>query len=145
MEKKEAYENLEKETIQTKQSEYNHDAYLAAKKLHNEACKAYKEAKEEWKQSYSKKYTDLVKDVLDDLNIYLKDRQGKYVMSTDPINAKNNQFYSGSFNGNDCQLMMHNFAFLFDCLCTEANQAMNEEEKEKVNEITNKHQVIWDT
>ncbi len=33
--KKEAYENLARETIQTRQSEYNHEAYLVAKKIHN--------------------------------------------------------------------------------------------------------------
>jgi hypothetical protein len=148
--KKEAYENLARETIQTRESEYNHETYLAAKKLHNEACKAYKEAKETWKKAYCKKYIDSVKDVLDDLNIYLKNRQGKYetvlegVISSDPINAKHNPFYSGSFNGNDCQRLMHNFALLFDCLRSEANKAMNNEETEKVNEIANKHEVIWD-
>ena len=70
--KKEAYENLARATIQTTQSEYNHDAYIAAKKIHNKACKAYKDAKDTWKQSYNKKYIESVKDVLDDLNIYLK-------------------------------------------------------------------------
>jgi hypothetical protein len=49
MKKKEAYGNLATEMIQTKQSEYNHEAYLAAKKLHNEDCKVCKEAKEAWK------------------------------------------------------------------------------------------------
>jgi len=148
--KKEAYENLARETLQTRQAEYNHEAYLVAKKLHNEACKAFKEAKDAWKKLYDKKYLDAVKDVLDDLNIYLKNRQGKYesvleaVISTDPINAKHNPFYSGSFNGNDCQRLMHNFELLFDSLRTKANEAMNEEEKEKVFEIANKHQVIWD-
>jgi hypothetical protein len=44
--KKEMYDNLAMEIIQTKQLEYNHEAYLAAKKLHNEACKAYKKANE---------------------------------------------------------------------------------------------------
>jgi hypothetical protein len=37
MKKKEAYENLARETIQTRESEYNHKAYLAANKLHNKA------------------------------------------------------------------------------------------------------------
>jgi hypothetical protein len=149
--KKEAYENLARATVQTMQSEYNHDAYIEAKKIHNEACKAYKDAKETWKQTYNKKYIESVKDVLDDLNIYLKNRQGKYesvleaCISSDPINAKHNPFYSGSFNGNDCQRLMHNFELLFDCLRTEANQAISEEEKESVIDIANRHQVIWDS
>ena len=148
--KKEAYENLARATMQTTQSEYNHAAYIEAKKIHNEACKAYKDAKDTWKQLYNKKYNESVKDVLDDLNIYLKNRQGKYesvleaCISTDPINVKHNPFYSGSFNGNDCQRLMHNFELLFDCLRTEANQAMSEEEKESVIDISNRHQVIWD-
>jgi hypothetical protein len=65
--KKEAYENLARATIQTTQSEYNHAAYIEAKKIHNEACKAYKDAKDTCKQSYNKKYNESVKDVLDDL------------------------------------------------------------------------------
>jgi hypothetical protein len=39
---------------------------------------------------------------------------------------------------------MHNFAWIFDSLHTEANQAMNEEEKGSVFDIANRHQVIWD-
>jgi hypothetical protein len=79
-----------------------------------------------------------------------EESKGKYesvleaCISTDPINVKHNPFYSGSFNGNDCQRLMHNFELLFDCLHTEANQAMSEEEKESVIDISNRYQVIWD-
>ena len=124
------------------------DKRIAAKKAHKDACKDFSEKKAAYTGRDKRLVTALVNTV-EEINTYLAHNRGKYesiieqVIGSAPINAKHNPFYNGSFNGNDCQRLLHNYNILFEELRKASESEESESVKDKVREVTRLHERIF--
>ena len=88
--------------------------------------------------------------LLDATNEYLQNNRGlgehalENVIGLSPIFAKHNPFYGGSFNGNDCFRLLHNFSLLFTALCKAYDVNCNDTTlKQYLHSIADKHEKVW--
>jgi hypothetical protein len=121
----------------------------ALKDKHHVALEEWQEAKERSK-NFDKGTLPVLLELVNEINFYLKCCRGKYegilefLISTDPINAKHNPFYSGSFNGNDIMRLMHNFQRIFDALRKAAEEEDDSDVKGQVHGICRRWEKIFD-
>jgi hypothetical protein len=84
------------------------------------------------------------------VNAYLKTKRGRLerilerIIKSYPISAKQNPYYGGAFNGNNCMRILENTISLFNQLWTAVlHGEFNQEEKRRVLGIIRKHRPIW--
>jgi hypothetical protein len=84
------------------------------------------------------------------VNAYLKTKRGRLerilerIIKSYPISAKQNPYYGGAFNGNNCMRILENTISLFNQLWTAVlHGEFNQEEKRWVLGIIRKHRPIW--
>jgi hypothetical protein len=96
-----------------------------------------------------KKSLDGVKIVIDDINTYLQSCRGKFesavetAISTEPINAKHNPFFSGSFNGADCMRLLKHNAVMMNAISECVDSELDEETQNAGRQVVSDFETVF--